>query len=77
MQIDEIFKDKVFITDLNTEQEICSDGEKATLGRYGVWAPSVAGDRHIIVEVGSDLEYLKKKYKIGADSVCVLKEIQK
>ncbi len=73
MQLDELFKGKYFITDLKASREVESNGEKIFLGRYGVWIPSVAGDRHIIIEVGDDLGYLKNKYNIEEDGICVLK----
>ncbi len=73
MQLDELFKGKSFITDLKSSQEVDNNGEKILLGRYGVWVPSISGDRHIIVEVGDNLGYLTEKYKIKEDSICVLK----
>lgn len=61
---------KYFISDLIENKQIFNEkGQKVILGRYAVWAPSLNGERHQIVEVSSDLEFLKKKYNIPNDLV--------
>lgn len=74
MQLDELFKDKFFITDLLAEPEYEQNGETRILGRYAVWAPTISGERHSIVEVGTDIAYLMNKYNIGEDSICLLQQ---
>lgn len=73
MKMEELFKNKLFITDIGippeTKAEICD--EKMLINRYAVWAPSVTGNNHMVVEVGEDLKYLMEKYNIPQDSVCV------
>lgn len=68
----ELMQNKFFITDLGTEQNTLIGGEQVTIGRYAVWSPSKNARQHAIVEVGSDLSALQKKYSISDDRVCRL-----
>ena len=52
---DELMRSKFFITDM---------------GRYAVWSPTKDDCRHAIVEVGSDLDALKKKYAVSEERIC-------
>lgn len=64
------FGGKCFITDLGSSQTVELDGEAAKLDRYAVWAP--AGEGHQIVEVGANLDALRKKYGVPIERVCEL-----
>lgn len=68
----ELMQNKFFITDLGTEQNALIGGEQVTIGRYAVWSPSKNARQHAIVEVGSDLPALQKKYSVSDDRVCRL-----
>ena len=67
-----LMQNKFFITDLGTEQNAIVSGEQITIGRYAVWSPSKNARQHTIVEVGSDLDALRKKYSVSGDRVCKL-----
>lgn len=66
----ELMQNKFFITDLGTEQNTLIRGVQVTIGRYAVWSPSKNSCRHAIVEVGSDLDVLKKKYSVSDERIC-------
>lgn len=66
----ELMRNKFFITDLGAEQCANIDGAQVTVGRYAVWSPSKNQPRHAIVEVGSDLDMLKKKYSVPDERIC-------
>ena len=68
----ELMQNKFFITDLGAEQNAVVGGEQVTIGRYAVWSPSKNAQQHTIVEVGSDLDILQKKYSVSVDRVCKL-----
>lgn len=68
----ELMQNKFFITDLGAEQNALISNEQVTIGRYAVWSPSKNARQHTIVEVGSDLEVLQKKYSVSGDRVCKL-----
>lgn len=68
----ELMQNKFFITDLGAEQNALISGEQVTIGRYAVWSPSKNAQQHAIVEVGSDLDALRKKYSVSGDRVCRL-----
>lgn len=72
MTIQELFKGKVFITDLGAPQLAEKGDEKIEVGRYAVWSPFQDADGHRIVEVSDNLDMLKEKYGINEDRVCVL-----
>lgn len=64
MKLFEMFKAK-FITDKGKEHEVTNDAGEVimTLNRYAVWGDMGRGKAEVI-ETGSDLEALKKKYNI-------------
>lgn len=64
------FQGQVFVTDLGGSREVEVEGVKTALSRYAVWAPEK--DRHHIVEVGADLDLLRRKYHIPLRRVCAL-----
>ncbi len=68
----ELMNNKFFITDLGTEQSTLIGGVQVTIGRYAVWSPSKNASQHAIVEVGSDLDTLQKKYSVSDDRICRL-----
>ncbi len=63
---------RVFISDLG-EDKIVDTKEAASIlmGRYAVWKPIPRTNRHQVVEISSDLEFLQKKY--GAKDVLEIK----
>lgn len=67
----ELMNGHVFITDLGQEHICEVEGEKQALGRYAVWSPLHGSESHSIVEIGSDLEGLMKKYKVSLHRVCI------
>ena len=68
----ELMKNNFFITDLGTEQSTLIGGAQVVVGRYAVWSPSKNARQHAIVEVGSDLSALQKKYSVSDDRICRL-----
>lgn len=73
MEWDNLMNSRFFITDLGAEQTAVIKDESVTIGRYAVWSPvKDNGKRHIIVEVGNDIERLKKKYSVSDERVCRL-----
>lgn len=70
----EMMKNKFFITDIGEERTEEIGGEQVTVGRYAVWSPSKNAKQHTIVEVGSDLDALKKKYSVSDDRICRVAE---
>ena len=68
----DLMQNKFFITDLGAEQNATLSNEQVTVGRYAVWSPSKNSGQHIIVEVGSDLKVLQKKYSVSDDRICRL-----
>lgn len=72
MTIQELFKGKIFITDLGASQLAENGNEKIEVGRYAVWSPLKDADGHRIVEVSDNLDMLKEKYGVNEDRVCVL-----
>lgn len=74
MQLDKLFRDKIFITDLGMTMVATVDGEEKSIGRYAVFAPCQDGEHHQPVETGSGLEHLQKKYDVPNERVCRLAE---
>lgn len=70
--LQEIFANKLFISDLGEDQKAIKDGKEVDLGRYAVWSPIKGSDHFQVIEVGSDLELLMKKYNLTEESVCRL-----
>lgn len=70
MTLDELFRGKVFITDLGGTPNVCD--EDMLVERYAVWSPLQNSNGHQIVEVSGNLETLKNKYNISDDSICTL-----
>lgn len=68
----ELMQNKFFITDLGEDQSAFVNGEQVTIERYAVWSPSNNARQHTIVEVGSGLDILQKKYSVSDDRVCRL-----
>lgn len=68
----ELMQNKFFITDLGAEQNALIGGTQVTIGRYAVWSPTKDSRQHAIVEVGSDLDALRKKYSVSDDRICRL-----
>lgn len=68
----ELMQNKFFITDLGTEQSALVNDEQVKIERYAVWSPSKNARQHTIVEVGSSLHALQKKYSVSEDRVCRL-----
>ncbi len=66
----ELMQNKFFITDLGGEQNTFIGDVQMTIGRYAVWSPLKNACRHAIVEVGSDLDALKKKYSVSDERIC-------
>ena len=64
------FGRQCFITDLGDNPDKTAGEEETPMGRYAVWAPY--RERHRIVEVGSDLDCLRKKYHVPLKRVCTL-----
>lgn len=67
-----LMQNNFFITDLGVEQNYLIGGKQVSVGRYAVWSPSKNACQHAIVEVGSDLDMLKKKYSVPDDRICRL-----
>lgn len=67
-----LFEGKVFITDLGISPDIEVNGSTMTLGRYAVFSPNKGQPGHQAIEVGGDLEALRRKYGVTADCVCVV-----
>lgn len=68
----ELMQNKFFITDLGAEQNALIGGAQVTIGRYAVWSPAKNSRQHAIVEVGSDLDALRKKYSVSDERICRL-----
>lgn len=68
----ELMSGKAFITDLGTGKTSVINGEEVSVGQYAVWSPVINSQGHQVIEVGSDLETLMKKYSIPEDRVCRL-----
>ena len=74
---DELMRSKFFITDLGVEKSALVGGVQMTVGRYAVWSPTKDDCRHVIVEVGSDLNALKKKYAVSEERICRMPHAEK
>lgn len=68
----ELMKNKAFITDMGISRTSVIDGKEITVGRYAVWSPVTNSRSHQVVEVGEDLDELKRKYNIPEERVCRL-----
>ncbi len=68
----ELMSGKAFITDLGAGKTSVINGEEVSVGQYAVWSPVTNSQGHQVIEVGSDLEALMKKYSIPEDRVCRL-----
>ncbi len=68
----ELMAGKAFITDLGVGKTSVINGEEVSVGQYAVWSPVTNSKGHQVIEVGSDLEALMKKYSIPEDRVCRL-----
>lgn len=65
-------KGRMFISDLG--QSMAAPGLK--MSRYAVWKPNEEGEKHQIVEVSADINYLKRKYHLeNSDILKVVKKI--
>ena len=71
---DTLFEGKLFITDIGENARVFLNGQSKELGRYAVFSPNKAQPGHQVIEVGSDLEMLMKKYNISADCICVVEK---
>lgn len=69
---EKLMKDKVFITDLGESGSSVIENQETVVGRYAVWSPLTNSKNHQVIEVGENLEYLRKKYRIPEDRVCRL-----
>lgn len=69
---EKLMKDKVFITDLGESGSSVIGNQETVVGRYAVWSPLTNSKNHQVIEVGENLEYLRKKYRIPEDRVCRL-----
>ncbi len=65
---EKLMKDKAFITDLGENQNPLTENTEMVVGRYAVWSPLTNSKNHQVIEVGENLEYLRKKYHIPVDS---------
>lgn len=68
----ELMSGKAFITDLGVTKTSVINGEEVNIGQYAVWSPVTNSTGHQVIEVGSDLEVLMRKYLIPEDRVCRL-----
>lgn len=68
----ELMKNKAFITDMGISRTSVIDGKEVTVGRYAVWSPVTNSRSHQVVEVGENLDELKRKYNIPEERVCRL-----
>lgn len=68
----ELMKNKAFITDMGISRTSVIDGKEVTVGRYAVWSPVTNSRSHQVVEVGEDLDELRRKYNIPEERVCRL-----
>lgn len=68
----ELMKNKPFITDMGVSRTSVINDEEVTVGRYAVWSPVSNSTGHQVVEVGEDLDELKRKYSIPEERVCRL-----
>ena len=67
-----LMRNRAFITDLGENLDsVIEDGETVA-GRYAVWSPLTNSKNHQVIEVGENLEYLRKKYRIPEERVCRL-----
>lgn len=69
---EKLMKDKAFITDLGERQGPLEEDTETAVGRYAVWSPLTNSKNHQVIEVGENLEYLRKKYRIPEERVCRL-----
>ncbi len=69
---EKLMEDKAFITDLGETQSPLTESTEMVVGRYAVWSPLTNSKNHQVIEVGENLEYLRKKYHIPEDRVCRL-----
>lgn len=75
MKWEELFKNKTFITDLRENQRVeDGEGSVSVVGRYAVWSPMKNSNNHCVIEVGDNLDFLKNKYNISDDRICILSE---
>ena len=65
---EEVNKGKKFISDLGKSSNITVGDVTQLMGRYAVWVPTDDG-RHQVVEVGDNVEILKKKYDIPQERI--------
>lgn len=68
----ELMKNKPFITDMGVSRTSVINDKEVTVGRYAVWSPVSNSTGHQVVEVGEDLDELKRKYSIPEERVCRL-----
>lgn len=69
---EELMENRAFITDLGKSQNAVVQEQEMTIGRYAVWSPLTNSKNHQVIEVGENLEYLRKKYHIPEERVCHL-----
>ena len=68
----QMMKNKTFITDMGISRISVIDGKEVTVGRYAVWSPVTNSQGHQVIEVGENLDELKRKYSIPEERVCRL-----
>lgn len=68
----ELMQNKAFITDMGISRTSVINGEEVTVGRYAVWSPVTNSQSHQVIEVGEDLDELKRKYGIPEERICRL-----
>lgn len=67
-----MMENKVFISDLGSNQEATVEGQPTLLGRYAVWSPVTNSTGHQVIEVGEDLELLSQKYNVPPERICTI-----
>jgi len=68
----QLTKGRPFIADLGYKPDVLTpiaSGPPMELGRFAAFLPLPSQDRHQIVEVSQDVEYLKQKYGVSDDGV--------
>lgn len=71
---EKLMGNRAFITDLGENQHSVVGEQEMEIGRYAVWSPLTNSKNHQVVEVGENLEYLRKKYRIPEERICRLAE---
>lgn len=69
---EKLMENKAFITDVGESRSSVVENQETIVGRYAVWSPLTNSKNHQVIEVGENLEYLRKKYCIPEERVCRL-----